>query len=186
MGKLGRTGPKRTRHQLLADRRIIAEKLAEGETIRQIAPLFPLVTYQQVQFDIRAIRKMWLQEISGDYDGMVANHVAEIRHLKGTYWRAWYASLQEKTQTSTSQDVLGEAPTKRRATLRREVSTGNPAFLSGVQWCLEAEARILGINTQERLEQLLEQETREMATEFGLPVDELKGELEKYLSTHIA
>lgn len=195
---VGSTGPKRTSDELLADRARVAELLCQGwepaDVVREMVRFRASVNLSRttVYNDIDSVRRAWLEHKEIHYDAHVAQKVAEVRQLKRTYWDEWFASKAPKettvqaqhTSEATTPTTNGHGPNTRslrRAEVRKEQRTGNPAYLAGVQWCIEEECRLLGLHAPERIELMFRQEVEDVARETGMDVDEVLEEANFYI-----
>lgn len=189
---------RRTHDQLTADRARVAELLCQGwdvpDVVREIMQRRADIGLARttVYHDVDSVRRAWLEHKEIDYDAHVAQKVAEIRQLKRTYWEEWFASKAPKettvqaqhTSEATTAITNGHGPNARslrRAEVRKEQRTGNPAYLAGVQWCIEEECRLLGLHAPERVELMFRQDAEDIAREHNLSVDEILAEAEYYV-----
>lgn len=123
------------------------------------------VTRDMVKDDLEQIRKEWLatRDLAEDKEAQLAR----IDELERTYWRAWEASLenkevsiQEMIQVPASVPIpiidprtgrpvtpppIPAVEKRQKASVRKEGQTGNPAYLVGVQWCIEQRNKMLGL-----------------------------------------
>ena len=103
---------------------------------------------QQVGYDLKTLEILWRAEAKAEIDAAKAKTLAEIRILQETYWDAWARSCEEKTKTRTEKSAGGTA----KASVEKDQMLGNPAFLAGVQWCIEQRCKIFGINAPVKAE----------------------------------
>ena len=138
--------PTRTADQMLNDRRIIAERYLRGDYQADIARDLG-VSQQQVSYDLKAIRAAWLTAAVRDFDAARAQELAKIDAVEREYWEAWERSKKDKE--TTLHDVDGAKQIK-KATIRREGQSGNPAYLVGILTCIERRCSILGLDAPKR------------------------------------
>lgn len=149
----GDTTNKRTESQRESDRVEIARRYLRGESQASIGIALGM-TQQMVSYDLAVIEKRWQTLAVRDLSEAKAKELAKIDHLEVTYWEAWEESRLDKEITTEKQSggetSQGEGETspepKKEITLRREGQAGSPAFLTGVQWCIERRCKILGID----------------------------------------
>ena len=105
----------------------------------------------QVSYDLKKIKQRWLKSELVDYHEVKSKELAKVDQLEQTYWEAWEDSRQTKEITSTKRTTGGK-DTKDEAGIRREQQTGNPAYLSGVQWCISKRCDIFGLDTPKQVD----------------------------------
>jgi hypothetical protein len=143
---------KRTKFQVEADRRRVASMYLKGRTQAEIARELEL-SQQQISYDLKIIQQQWREQTALDLDEEKGKVLAKINQLERDYWLAWEESCEDK-QVKESQSTQGGnlRQGQTRATLKRESATGNPAFLAGVQWCIERRCKLLGLDAPEKRE----------------------------------
>jgi hypothetical protein len=145
------TGPKRSEFQREQDYVEIAERYLRGESQASIAEHLN-VTQQQVSQDLKVIQKRWQKAVVAKIDTAKAKELAKIDLLEQTYWNAWFDSKSPKKSSSTEVFDLAELLSdggqvkKHKTTEKTEQRDGNPAFLQGIQSCIERRCKILGID----------------------------------------
>lgn len=197
----GQGRPNRNRDQLLADRARVAELLCQGwETADVVRDILSRRTDMalartSIYHDIREVRKDWLLAKDANYDDHVSQKLAELRMLKRTYWDEWFASKAPR-ETTVQAQTTGEATTAttnghgphtsslRRAEVRREQRTGNPAYLDGVYKCIAEECKLLGLHAPERVELMFKQNAEDVARDNAMTVDEVLAEADYYIRQH--
>lgn len=130
---------------LLQRRSRVCELYMQGRYQHEIARTMG-VSVKTVSRDLEHVEKIWLAAAVTNFDKMRADELARINHLERTYWRAWRRSLavREESSSSKTTDADGEATTK--AEIKRRRGEGNPAFLAGVQWCVERRCKLFGLD----------------------------------------
>lgn len=169
---------KRSRLERERDLAEVARRHVQGEREWQIAEALG-VSQQQVSYDLRTLQGRWREAAGADIAAHKAQELARIDHLEEVYWQRWAESLKQRQVTSTSRRVRGAgpgqaAPVEEAASVRTEQRDGNPAFLAGVQWCIDRRCKLLGLD--EPLKVDLGAKAREIAREYGL--DEVEAVLE--------
>ena len=165
---------KRTTFEIESDRAEIARLYRRRHAQHEIAMLLNApdagrtyeVSRHMVQDDLEAIQKQWRADAARDFDAAKAAELARIDELERTYWRAWEASQRSKVVISeetglpdaapeTPPDVDGEDQPKEstpqllqitKVVKRTEGQVGNPAYLAGVQWCIDRRCKLLGLD----------------------------------------
>jgi len=128
-------------------RKVVAELYLKGWFQADIAKEFG-VTQQQISHDLKVIYRLWRQSSIRDFDEIKQRELIKIDNLEKEYWNAWEKSKEdyEKTRKKYQDKQLKE--------LQKEdmVLSGDPRFLSGVQWCINKRCEILGINAPVKTE----------------------------------
>ena len=103
------TAPKRTQGQIQSDRAFIARLYCEAKPLWMITESVNKraeeqgysysLTYQAIQFDLKAIRKVWEDQQSTWFTKYVNEQLARLDHLESTLWHEFYESKREKTTT---------------------------------------------------------------------------------------
>jgi hypothetical protein len=115
----------------------LREQLTQAEIGEKLG-----MTRQMVGYDLQALQREWLKAGLMDLTEAKARELAKIDELERTYWDAWEQSKEVK-QTDTSGKTAGG---ELRAQIRKETRDGNPAFLTGVGWCIDRRAKLLGLD----------------------------------------
>lgn len=135
-------GPRRTQTEIQNDRQEVARRYLEGETQAAIGDKLGF-TRQQIGYDLKAIRKAWLESSLIDFNDAKARELAKIDNLEITYWTAWDRSNQAKrTETTT---VRGEDGQTISVAIKEEQLTGDKRFLDGVESCIDKRIKIFGL-----------------------------------------
>ena len=121
--------------------RIIMGRLADKHEIR--------VERSTVTKDILAIRKVWRESAVTNYGEAQMQVLEEIEDLKANYWDAWSRSCEEfkaSIKTTETSEGSGKGIEKHRATEKIEERDGDPRYLDGVEWCVQKQIDILGLD----------------------------------------
>ena len=121
----------RTQTQRERDRNEAAKLVLQGVPQTEIARMFN-VTPAQISYDLKAIRKRWLDQTTLDLDQAKAQECAKIDNLERTYWSA-YDLLAES----------GDGPS----------AFETSAILSGVLNCINRRCRLLGLDEPVKVDQ---------------------------------
>lgn len=136
-------GKRRSKSQLVRDRRRIADLYLAGRTQIYIAEELDL-SQSTISNDLQALQKEWRESALVDLDKAKAKELARIDRLERAYWREWEKSKKDK-EVVIKKGVRGASGERNEATKREEGQRGDPRYLSGVQWCIEQRCKILGI-----------------------------------------
>jgi transcriptional regulator with XRE-family HTH domain len=138
--------------EVLARRTEVARRYLQGEMQEELARAFG-VSQQQISQDLQAIRRFWLSSAIRDFDAAKAEELAKIYAVEREYWMAWERSKKDKeiaTQETDGIDQQTRKPKIKKATLRREGQSGNPAYLAGILACIDKRCQILGLDAPKR------------------------------------
>lgn len=173
------TKHKRSKAQRESDLQVIARMYLRGipqhEMVSELAGIRPYtITRQQVSYDLKTIHARWLESSLVDFGTAKAKELAAIDDLERTYWQAWEESRQQR-RTTTTKKLLGQPESEYgdrqkvvlERSVKRERSVGNPAFLSGVQWCISKRCEIFGFDAPKKIEIT---DWRQEAQEKGIDV----------------
>lgn len=91
---------------------------------------------------------------------LISQEVAKLEVVEAEYWRAWERSIGQHTKVkrktnrlNTSETVVEETGEQFEQPLEETVDTeelaGNPAFLQGVERCIEKRMKLLGLVSKE-------------------------------------
>ena len=148
-------GKKRLKIQRRRDTKKIGEMYLRGETQMQIAEELKM-SVSTVCRDLKTLQDDWVESSLVDYDEAKAKELAKIDQLEREYWDAWVNSREDKeTDTKKAislaakiEDEGGEPGViiRHEGTRREEGQTGDPRFLTGVQWCINKRCEILGLD----------------------------------------
>lgn len=169
--------PSRTPFQIEHDREEITRRYLRRETQQEIAAALGM-TRELVKYDLGVIQERWRKDTARNLDDDKARELARIDELERTYWHAWERSRQDKVSISEETeppdpaqvalaecrpDSLADAPrVTTKITTRREGQVGNPAYLTGVQWCIDRRCKLLGLDAPAK---------HEIAGKDGGPID---------------
>jgi hypothetical protein len=144
---------KRSKSQRLRDRRLIASLYLKGEYQSDIAAQLG-ISQGQVSKELAALQVEWQASALVDINTAKARELAKIDALELEYWTAWKRSQEDAESEIT--EMQGDDPAKPgklRKQQKREGQSGNPAFLRGVEWCINKRCEILGVNAPLKIEQ---------------------------------
>lgn len=141
------TGPKRTPTQRENDLERISALYLKGKRQADIAEELG-VTQQQVSYDLKTIHKRWRESTTINLDEAKHRELDRIDLLEQTYWEAWERSLDERTKTRTERNTTSGREnqiSRDKASIEKETLLGNPAYLAGVERCIELRCKIIGV-----------------------------------------
>jgi hypothetical protein len=133
-------------------RQKIAAAYLRGSTQVDIA-IESGVDQATVSRDLKALRAAWMKSALIDINEAKARELAKIDALELVYWQAWERSqldaeseITKMQGTPPKPNETSPAPAKLETQKKREGQSGNPAFLSGIQWCINKRCEIIGVN----------------------------------------
>jgi len=167
--------PRRSFHQREADLELINAWYLQGKSQRQIAEelgalrneLGYEVSHQTISNDLAELRKRWQVTARTTRDKHIAQELARIDRLEAEYWKQYFDSMgeivtiTEHERTVTPDDEKPPKPKasnqatesaaipldiQRDVTKRREFHTGNPAYMAGIERCIQLRVSLLGLN----------------------------------------
>lgn len=154
----------RTKTVIANRRRFVAEKYLRGMYQSDIAEELG-VDQATISRDLTQLRKEWLDRSINHIDQRKAIELAKVDRLEVTYWEAWERSrLNAEVETveqigvksQTKKGTEGEesiiVPERIKKNKRIEGQSGNPAFLQGIQWCINKRCELLGLDAPKRSE----------------------------------
>lgn len=148
-----RTALQREADLVLIEQWYVRDRISQGEIAEKLRALrgYEKLTQQAISNDIKFLQKRWREMTTMDLDDLKATELRRIDQMELEYWSAWQESkLDAETKT---QKVVGEGKdAKKEVSLRREGRTGNPAYLAGVQWCVEQRCKLLGLYQPQKVE----------------------------------
>lgn len=143
------------------DRREISRLYLQGMYQVDIAGRLGL-SQPTVSRDIQVLIDEWKIERAYDINEAKARELAKVDNLELEYWEAWHRSQENAEKEVKKQraipgkkdnkgvptvDVLGQEIQK-----TSEGQTGDPRFLTGIQWCIERRCLILGVDAPKKTE----------------------------------
>lgn len=148
----------REKYQQERDRNIVAEYYIKGYSTRAIAEIITRqipnysITHSTVSSDVKYLLKQWRESRVSDIDDMTALELTKLDKLEHTYWEAWEKSITDHTRTSNK--LKGKKPKAgekgvadyKEVTETDMIAFGNPAYLAGIERCIERRCKILGID----------------------------------------
>lgn len=145
--------PKRTPTQRAYDLTRITELYLKGKRQVDIAAELH-VTQQQVSYDIQEIHRRWRESNLINISEAKQRELDRIDELERTYWTAWEKSCgdRKRTKQETSADGKKKEDKGRiRASVETEQMLGNPAYLAGIDNCVDKRCKILGLYAPQKV-----------------------------------
>lgn len=141
--------PARTKTQREADLERIAIMRLEGVPVRTIAAELRL-SPATICRDIGTVIDRWKAQSVAAIDEYIAVELAKVEHLEATYWAAWNRSCRDRQRNKAGRKDApdGTTDTVEKINERRD---GNPAFLAGVERCIERRCKLLGLDAPTKL-----------------------------------
>jgi hypothetical protein len=142
----------RTKTQRERDNRRISQMYLQGELQADIADSLGL-SQATVSRALAGLQSAWRASALIDINEAKARELAKIDTLELEYWTAWRRSQEDaeseitKMQgTPPKQNDQNPLPAKMETQKKREGQSGNPAFLKGIEWCINKRCEILGVD----------------------------------------
>lgn len=164
---MANTSNKRSQAQRAADLVLIEKLHRQGKNQYEIADILSAqrpysLSREQIKYDLEQLKALWQKEALVERSEAIAEELSEIKVLQKQYYDAWEKSLTERVKTRTrrgSRPPLpatdGKPPKQggetTEASVEREQREGNPAFLAGVQWCIERRIKLRGLDAPTRI-----------------------------------
>ena len=99
--------------------------------------------------DIDAIEQDWRESAVSDMECRKAKELAAIDEVQRELWAAWKRS-QADHEVETTEDGLTQQGAFTKTTKKREDQVGDPAFMAGIQRCIEQRCKLLGLNAPDK------------------------------------
>jgi hypothetical protein len=122
-----------------------------------------------VSLDLAAVRQRWAEGNGERLAEWRNRELARIDAIEAEHWAAWRRSQRPRraTRAGTPYPEGGgpdgqPAPSNQEASVEEGTRAGDPRFLAGVQWCVEARCKVLGLAEHNRIDRLIE--LRRLAT----------------------
>lgn len=156
---------KRTDFQREADFPVIAEMYKAGKLQIEIARELGL-SQGQISQDLAEVLRRWRTASTEFIDDAKQREIDKINNLEIEYWNAWELSLKDAAGVSVeTKTVALKAPSsggdpvelpaaETKTTKRRQGQSGNPAYLAGVQWCIDRRCKLLGLDAPTKQQNL--------------------------------
>ena len=141
----------RSKIQRERDRQEITRLYLRGVSQMDIAAKLG-VNQSTVSRDLKAIQKQWRESALINMDEAKQRELARIDELERTYWDAWLVSCEDAEIERIKQ--AGGASGDKRAEIIKEKrgQSGNPAFLAGVERCIQLRVKIIGLEAPKKQE----------------------------------
>jgi len=142
---MNKKGTQRQPSEIERDRRNIGRLYLRGIIQADIAEKLNL-SQPTVSRDLKVIQKQWKIDRVDDINERKNIELDRVDELEREYWAAWIESKQdEKTKKIVK---VGEKNARQELTSKEQV--GNPAFLRGVEWCINKRCDLLGLDAPKR------------------------------------
>ena len=138
-------GRPRSKSEIIRDRHRIASLYLKGRTQASIGEELGL-SQSIISRNLATLHQEWLQDTSIDIRKAKARELARVDNLEREYWNAWERSCSERKVASAEVRADDAQGKPHKSSLRKEQRDGNPAFLRGIEWCIDKRCRILGLD----------------------------------------
>jgi DNA-binding transcriptional ArsR family regulator len=152
-------GRKLNRKERVAHLAEVSRRYLSGEPQYKIAEALGVYP-STITYDLKRLQEQWLASSLQDFNAARAAQLARVDHLEREYWDAWERSKAQITVTVKESTLTGNRK-RVKGSERVEDHVGNPAYLAGVQWCIEARSRLLGLNAPTKVAPTTPDGTRE-------------------------
>jgi len=171
---------KRTKIQREKDLTDLAVRYLRGEYQADIAVSMG-VTQATISNDLKELQVRWLAASVENMDEMKSRELAKVDNLEREYWEAWARSKEDaevNTMKQRGEKITMNGKTKTtivpvEGTIRKEGQSGNPAFLKGVEWCIDKRCQLFGLDAPLKVEWM--KEVQAIGLDPGAIFDELVG-----------
>jgi hypothetical protein len=127
-------------------RQKVAAAYLRGSTQAEIA-VEQAVDQATISRDLKSLRAEWMKSALIDINDAKARELAKVDALEVEYWQAWRRSQEDaESEITKMQGDDPNKPGKLEKQRKREGQSGNPAFLKGVEWCINKRCEILGVD----------------------------------------
>jgi len=140
----------RSKAQKESDLIKISELYLKGYSQREIASRVG-VSVALVNLELKTVRELWKQSAIRNFDEAKAQELAKIDALEKTYWDAWVKSGGVH-KSSTKEKAETDKGTFKKISIKTEKLTGTPAYLAGVERCIEQRCKLLGLYLPQKVE----------------------------------
>lgn len=136
---------KRDKFQRESDLAEIADMYLKGKPQSEIAQSLK-VTQQQISYDLATIKRRWREQTAMNLDEAKNRELDRLDALEREYWDAWERSKKDRSRTQTEKRLgQNDMLIGGKATVNKEEMLGNPAYLAGIERCIDLRCKLLGI-----------------------------------------
>jgi len=157
--------PKRTKDQIIHDRKRVAELVLQGYKHQEIADKLEIETGTKlsrstIRADVEVIRKDWMEERRDNYDLLMNQEISRCDATEKEMWRAWRESCNGKEkkiieevakQFSDDSEDIEMVIQKVTTVLDSGGAAGDPRFLDKIIQVQKERRRLLGLYAPARL-----------------------------------
>lgn len=104
------------------------------------------VTKQQICYDLKAVRALWLASAIRDFDEAKSQELAKLDALEESLWEAWRKSTLPKNIKQLIVEKHGRRIHSKKDLKREEESVGDPRYLAGIQRVIDKRCELLGLD----------------------------------------
>ena len=106
-------------------------------------------TQQNISLRLKTIRRRWREATIRDFDELRSEQVAKIDRVELEYWDAWERSKKPRTRKGRK-ERSGDTNSDESSVVIEE-RDGNPAWLSGVERCIDRRCKLLGLDAPQKI-----------------------------------
>jgi hypothetical protein len=169
----------RTKNQRKRDERLISQMYLKGELQADIDESLGL-SQATISRALTALQADWRASALIDINEAKARELAKIDTLELEYWTAWKRSQEDAESEITKMqgnppkpNEANPLPAKMETQKKREGQSGNPAFLRGIEWCINKRCEILGVNAPVKQEITNKGSIEIVSKKIGIDLDRL-------------
>lgn len=130
--------------ELAKRRAVVAEMYLARKRQWEIAEALG-VDQGTVSRDLAEIRAGWQESSLRDFSAAMVEELARIDELERTYWEAWQRSCKDAERILKEKITIGGEEERTKIRVVKEGQSGNPAFLAGIQWCIDKRIELIGL-----------------------------------------
>lgn len=134
---------RRSKEQRERDLQEISSRYLRGEYQVDIAKSLG-VSQGTVSNDLAELQRRWMASSIRDFDEIKAQQLARIDELEREYWEQYQASKKPFRRVTRKRRGTKPEDAQIERAVTIEQRTGDPRYLSGIQWCVAERNKIIG------------------------------------------
>ena len=146
----------RTKRERESDLNIESELYLKGQSFRAIAEHMNTnfrrkLTHVTVFNDIKFVLSQWEESRNKFIDHHKTIELEKLNILERTYWEAWEKSTRDTVVSQTKKKGSPKSVDNVEKTEQDRFNMGDPRYLQGIERCIEARCKILGLNAPKEI-----------------------------------
>lgn len=130
----------------------LAKLYIEGTSHIELASRFK-ISLSQVNADIAAIKKAWLQSALRNFDEAKSQELARLDYIEQQAIEGWYRSIRDKKREAHKEtDKGGENGPEISDERVTEAQAGDPRFLEQMTKCVDMRCKIFGLYKEVKID----------------------------------